>query len=176
MQERRVSGYFNQTVALDFTVRGPLDGSTFHPAPFRAPRRNGDPQNLYRFVVDALGVIDVDYNIPAEGRIRLGAVGYRYVTSLWIDGSAPAAPDARVELVDATSGTIETQKLLRPFGGAGPDPILFERCGFYIPQGSSLRVVGVPGSPAAPVRLRMHFDSLDTVAQIIEAQRVATVA
>lgn len=174
MLEKRVSGYFNQTVALDFTVQGSLDGTTFHPAPFRAPRRNGDPQNLYRFVVDKLGVIDVDYNIPEQGRVRLGTVGYRYVTSLWIDGPVAADADARIELVDATSGTIHTQKVLKTFGGAGPDPILFERCGFYVPQGSSLRVLGVAGSAATPVRLRLHFDSLDTVAQIIQAQRVAT--
>lgn len=166
------TGYFNQTYAVEFTVEGPLDGDTLQPPLLDSPPAGVsplDPQQLFRRTVPALGLIDPDYTVPEAEAGRRGARGNRLVTFLWIQGSVPGAPGASVDLVDAVDGTPLLQRSIASLAGESS----FFRLGIFIPQGSMLRVSGLAGSAAAPIKVRLHIQFLNdakNIAAVLEAQ------
>lgn len=164
----QVTGYFNQTYAIEYTVEGDLDGSTLPPELEESPPTGinaDDPQNLFRRTVDALGLIDPDYQIPEDIPGKRGARGNRLVTFLWISGASAGALGATVELVDDVDGTPIVQRTLGSLEGRTS---LF-LTGIFIPQGSMIRITGMTGSAADPVKVRLHIQNLDNARNLIAA-------
>lgn len=166
-------GYQIQTFTIEYTVNGPLDGVTVG-APIKAPEKNDDPQQFYRQTVDALGLIDPDYVSGILGSAvvqpdQLGARGNRWIGVLWIEGTNVGAADATVEVVDAVTGTITVQEEVATFVGS---MTFYRRKGILIPQGSLLRLRGMPGSAAAPIKVRITLESIDSLEDLALVQKV----
>ncbi len=117
-----------------------------------------DPQNLFRVPVEDLGLVNPEYTLPDQDNPLLGTQGNRLVTYLWIEGSSPGAPDASVDIVDATDGTATVQKNIGTFVGDTE----FYREGIFVPQGSMIRVRGMTG----PVKVRLHIQFLNDALQL----------
>lgn len=161
----QVTGYWNQTYAVEFTVEGDLDGSTLQPSLLESPPSGDnpeDPQNLFRRRVSALGLVDPDYTVPEDLQGRRGTRGNRMVTYLWVTGSSNGDVGAAIELVDNVDGTPIVQKVLASLEGVTSR--LLE--GIFVPQGSMIRLTGMSGSAAQPVKVRLHIQELDQDALI----------
>lgn len=159
-------GYFGQTYAIEFTVEGDLDGTTVSPTIDNSPPTgigNADPQQLYRRTIPNLGLIDPDYTPAQDEDDRRGARGNRLVTFLWIEGSTPGAVGASVDVVDAIDGVTVQQNL-----GSLAGVTTFYRRGIFIPQGSMIRVSGLSGDAASPVKVRFHVQFLDNAENIAD--------
>jgi hypothetical protein len=152
------TGQFNQTLAVELTVEGDLDGVTVGPALQGPPLgQTTDPQQLYRADVDALGLINPDYFDSDAAEAPLGTYGNRLVTSLWIVGEDAGDADASVDVVDAADGTVTVQQNIGTFVG---DTEYYRRA-IFVPQGSMLRVRGMAGSAAQPIKVRYHVQYLN---------------
>lgn len=161
------TGQFNQTLAVELTVEGSLDGVTAGPAIAGPPTgaTTSDGQQLFRDFVDALGLINPDYFDAAALEAPLGTYGNRLVSYIWISGSNAGAADASVDVVDAVDGTVVVQENIGTFVGA----TFFFRKGIFVPQGSMIRVQGMAGSAAAPIKVRYHVQYLNNALDLANA-------
>lgn len=161
------AGYFNQTYAIEFQVEGDLDGTTVSPTVDNSPPSGEsaqDPQNLFRRTVQALGLVDPDY-LPAQvENDRRGARGNRFISYIWIEGTSVGSALASVDIVDAIEGT-SVQKNLGTFVGETK----FFREAIFLPQGSMIRVRGLSGSSASPIKVRLHVQLLEDAQDIAAA-------
>lgn len=162
-----------QSYELEFVVSTSLDGVT--PSPVfipinRAPSspdidpeslatdvKEPDEDNIYRFDVTNLGVIDPDFGVG-------GSFGDRFIVGLWID--APNAGDANALVAVFTSrpeGREVVQKLVVP-SLAGQTSFYLEDC-IFIPQGSLLGLIGFLADPAteSPIIVRLHVKQAETL-------------
>lgn len=161
------TGYFGKTYCVEFTVRGDLDGTTVQPPLLETPVLDnpGGPQNFFELEVDGdLGLIDPDYIVPPEVDERRGTRGIRLVTFIWIRGSNAGDPGAAVDVVDAVDEPPVVQKNVGAFAG---DPTFYAQ-GIFVPQGSMIRVQGMSGSAADPIRVRLHIQFIDSTSDLIE--------
>jgi hypothetical protein len=160
------TGQFNQTLAVEFTVEGDLDGVTVGPALQGPPvGRTLDPQQLYRADVDDLGLINPDYFEEDADEAPLGTYGNRLITYFWIEGQNVGDADASVDVVDAVDGTPVVQENIGTFVGS----TTFYRKAIFVPQGSMLRVRGMSGSLADPIKVRYNVEYLNTPIAVARA-------
>lgn len=164
---RPSDGYAGQTYMVEFTVSGELDGTTVQPPEIQAPSPPPrDPQSIYRFEVENLGLIDVDYVVSALGDDRLGARGNRWIGVTWISAGSAGMLGASLDVVDAVDGSVEFQKQIEDLAG---DTRYYNDLGYLVPQGSMLRVRGFgPG----PHKVRLHIQYLNDQ-ELLQAQQVA---
>jgi len=162
------TGQFNQTLAVELTVEGDLDGVTVAPAIQGPPfGQTTDPQQLYRDDVDALGLINPDYFESDAAEAPLGTYGNRLLTYVWIAGENPGAGDASVDVVDAVEGAALAQ--VQQNVGTFVNATSFYRRAVFIPQGSMLRVQGMSGSAVQPIKVRYHVRYLNNAIELARA-------
>lgn len=151
-----------QSNVLEFIVSGSLDGTTANPVFQRAnatsPRPDppgDDPENIYQFEVENLGIIDLTF--PAEDRRSDGPVtkGNRYIPWLLIDTGgviAPAGAGVDVAAFRPGSTTPIVQKEVVDLEG---DPGIYLRRCIFVPHGSSLRLgPGIVAAAGTPIIVR----------------------
>ncbi len=165
------TGYFNQTYAVEFTVEGTLDGTTIQPSVLDSPPSgisSSDPQQLLRYTVEDLGLIDPDYMVPVSADDRRGVRGNRLVTYIWIAGPNAGAANAAVDVVDSVDGTPVVQEAIGTFVGTTE----FYYRGIFVPQGSMIRVRGMTGTAADPIKVRFHVEYLNNAATVARALEI----
>jgi len=141
-----------QTLTVEYTVTGELDGTT--PAPPIDLNPGGTPfdedSQIYQGgEVENLGLIDPD--LVTQG----GAIGSRNITSIWIDTEELGAPNAGIDVVGVRAdGSIALQKEIVDLAGAAGG---FVDDGFLVQQGSDVRVDGFVAQLGEPIRVRMSI-------------------
>lgn len=156
--------YQSQAFTVELSVPGALDGSSLGP-PLVAPSSNPDPQGFYRPPVPGdLGIVNVDYRAVTAAE-RRGCLGNRYVAFLTLELSAPGGVGAALQVVDAT---VDPPFLLEEVRDLAGETDAFVE-GILVPQGSALRLVGVPQGPV-PHRVRFTSSGVDT-STLIDAQQ-----
>ncbi len=138
-----------QTNTLQFLVTGRLGGTERNPRfsidPTDPDYVRPDAQNLYRFTVEELGVLDLSL---APGSPSLGI---RFVPFVWIDSPVAPVGAGNVEVVDSESLT--TMRV----AFSAPGLTEYFRNGIKVPQGGSLRFADewvIP--PGRPLLLRVE--------------------
>lgn len=162
-----------QVFTVEYLVPGSLDGTTPSPA-FSVDRsadnfKKADPDGVFRFsaaeMVERtggnLGLIDL--TTPFDGAQNLFA--NRLVTWFYLDApGAPGAGGAAVDSVDVRDSVITRQILHAALTGRQN----FFGAGFFVPQGSRLRVDGFTAA-AEPILVRMNVNFFETLEELIIA-------
>lgn len=150
-----------QSNVLEFIVSGSLDGVTPNPVFQRAnavvprPTPPGqDPDNIYRFEVQDLGIVDLTFPSLLERPDGPVTTGNRYVvwTMIDTDGVVAAAGASVSVAAFRPGGSVPiVQEPVIPF--AGLVGVYSRRC-VFVPHGSALRLTGVVAG-ANPIIVRM---------------------
>lgn len=151
-----------QTSVLEFLVSGRLDGVTPN-APFQradavVPRPDppgADPENIYQFEVENLGIIDLTFPALLERPDGPVTLGNRYVAWTYVNlgnvagvagtniNVAAFRPDSPVPRVQKTAKSLEGE-----FG------IFSQQC-IFVPHGSALQFTGdLQADPGVPFIIR----------------------
>lgn len=163
----------SQVLTVEYLVPGSLDGVTPSPAfsvdrsseNFKAP----DADGVFRFTAAEiqassdgnLGLLDL--TTPFDGAQNLFA--NRLVTWFYLDApGAPGAGGAAVDSVDVRDGVITRQILHAALTGRED----FFGTGFFVPQGSRLRVDGFVAA-AQPILVRVNVHFFETVEELLLA-------
>lgn len=162
-----------QVFTVEYLVPGQLDGTTPSPAfsvdPTAKNGKRADADNVFRFSAQEmiertggdLGLIDL--TTPFDGNQNLFA--NRLVTWFYLDApGAPGAGGAAVDSVDVRDG-VATRQILHA-GLTGREE--FFGAGFFVPQGSRLRVDGFTAG-AQPILVRMNVCFFETIQDLLVA-------
>jgi hypothetical protein len=163
----------SQVFTVEYLVPGRLDGVTPSPA-FSVDRsaenfKQSDPDGVFRFDADEmqsltggdLGLLDL--TTPFDGTQNLFA--NRLVTWFYLDApGAPGAGGAAVDSVDVRDGVVTRQILHAALTGRED----FFGTGFFVPQGSRLRVDGFTAA-AEPILVRANVNLFETVEELLLA-------
>jgi hypothetical protein len=161
----------SQTLTIEYLVPGKLDGTSPSPA-FSVDQgsddaKQPDSDGVYRFSADELsenggnlGLIDVTSDF---GNRNLFA--NRLVTWFYLDApGAPGAGGAAIDSVNLRDGVAQRQILHA--GLAGRER--FFGSGFFVPQGSRLRVDGFEAG-IEPILLRLNVHCFSSVEELLLA-------
>jgi hypothetical protein len=157
-----------QTLAVEYRVSGPLDGTTLAPEFSTDPRADNylkpDSDNIFVLELDALGLIDPTL-------LTGQAYADRFIK--WISIYGPAVPtgadNVRVVTYNNSGGLVTLQNALTVLAVA--NGIYSKRC-IFVPQGGLLQVRNMAGSPGSPVVIRIGIwqpDTLDALAAMRQA-------
>ncbi len=147
---------------IEYVVSGALDGTTL-PPPFvpidkssattiadpatpEGDSKLPDDDNIYRFDVKDLGLIDPDFGVG-------GAFGDRFISGLWINNS-DNVPTPAVGVV-STRTRESTQEIITP---GGLTSTFYRQSCIFVPQGSYLGIHS-PDEVDDPWIVRMHIEA-----------------
>jgi len=149
------SGYFNQTLTVEYTIRGSLDGTTLVPDEFTSPANNNDPQQIFPIDIPGnAGLFDIDYVVKEFN--RRGAIATRYIHTLWLVAPVAGAVGAEIQVVDAVNGTVRVQEIVSTLTGL---TTFYRRSPpVRISQGSLLRIFGFDNPGLDTIKLRMLIE------------------
>ena len=158
-----------QSFEIEFLVAGSLDGVTPSPAFITKDRAPSTPKidpesletdvaepdddNIYRFDVENLGLVDPDFGLG-------GTFGDRFIVGLWINSPNPAADPAPIAVVSTRVRELTQEIVVDNL--AGLDNFYREEC-IFIPQGSYLGFIGFAADPGTPILVRMHVKCPQTL-------------
>jgi hypothetical protein len=144
-----------QSFTIEYLVTELLDGITeappivFEPA-FNATKFSPDSQVYAGGEVARLGLIDPD---AVTGG---GTFGPRCIPFLWIDTTAVGDPGAALDVVGVRAGqNVALQKVVEDLAG---DAGAFIDKGFFVGQGSDIRLNGFTAPPDEPIRVRLTIE------------------
>ena len=162
-----------QVFTVEYLVPGALDGSTPSPAFSVDPRsqdaKRSDDDGVFRFSAadmleltgGSLGLIDL--TTPFDGDQNLFA--NRLVTWMYLDApGVVGAGGASIESVDVRDGVSNVQILHAGLTGRSR----FFGTGFFVPQGSRLRVNGFTAG-AQPILVRLNVNFFETLEELLVA-------
>jgi hypothetical protein len=151
-----------QTNCLEFLVSGSLDGTTPNPIFERAdsetPRPDPpgtDAENIYRFEVENLGILDLDFPAVAERPDGTVTRGNRYVTWLVIDTGGPQGGAGAGVNVVAYRPDSNTPIVQEPIEDLENEIGLYRKACIFVPHGSALQLTGVDADAGTPILVRL---------------------
>jgi len=150
-----------QVFTVELLVNGSLDGSTPAPAISEENRIDGPTYGqaqLYRITVEDLGLVGPDF---LEG--VLGSISTKYVPWIVVDGrGAVGEPGAGVDVVDFDENDTPDTTYLDVISLDGVSTRV-RREGFYIYQGTALRLDGMEATGDQPIKVRFEVRAVENI-------------
>lgn len=166
-----------QSYEIEYVVSGSLDGTTVSPAFIPLDRQSSagtidpeeladdvaqpDEDNIYRFDVDDLGLIDPDFGVG-------GSLGDRFIVGLWINSGVAAVDPSPVAVVSTREREITLELIESSLVG---QTNYYQQDCIFIPQGAYLGLTGWNAGDD-PVIVRLHVkapESPEELAHMLEA-------